>query len=221
MLNQEKSLSILGAFIAVFLLASLTQLGIENYSLNLMLIASMGASTFLIFVTPHSPMAQPWPVIGGHLTSAFIGVACAHWIVSPALAAATAVALSITGMHLLKCLHPPSAATAMIAVLGNTPTHTLNWQFCYEVVMINALIIAVLGILINRYVLRKRYPMLHSHHQHHQEVTKVPTPKFPALTEENFKWAVSQMDGMIDVTEEDLVDLYEFAAEHAQIKKPR
>ena len=217
MLNREKLLSIAGAFTAVFLLASLTQLGIENYSLNLMLIASMGASTFLIFVTPHSPMAQPWPVVGGHLSSAFIGVACAHWIASPALAAATAVGLSIAGMHLLKCLHPPSAATAMIAVLGNTQ----GWQFCYEVVMINTLMIAVLGVLINRYVLRKRYPMLHSHHQHHQEVTKAPTPEFPTLTEENFKWAVSQMDGMIDVTEEDLVDLYEFAAEHAQRKKPR
>ena len=109
----------------------------------------------------------------------------------------------------------------MIAVLGGTQNHTLNWQFCYEVVMINAVMIAALGVMINRYVLRKRYPLLHTHHQHHQAVTKTPAPTFPTLTEENFKWAISQMDGMIDVTEEDLVDLYEFAAEHAKTKKPR
>jgi len=221
MLNQEKILSILGAFIAIFLLASLTQFGVENYSLNLMLIASMGASTFLIFVTPHSPMAQPWSVVGGHLTSAFIGVVCAHWIGNPALATAAAVALSITGMHALKCLHPPSAATAMIAVLSNTQSHALNWQFCYEVVMVNAVLIAALGILINRYLLRKRYPMMHTHHQHHQEAIKAPAPVFPALNEDNFKWAISQMDGIIDVTEEDLVDLYEFAVEHANAAKEK
>ena len=219
MLNQEKILSILGAFIAIFLLASLTQLGAKSYSLNLMLIASMGASTFLIFVTPHSLMAQPWPVVGGHLTSAFIGVVCANWISNPALATAAAVALSISGMHALKCLHPPSAATAMIAVLGNTQTHALNWSFCYEVVMLNAVLIAALGVLINRYVLGKRYPLMHTRHQHHQDVAKAPAPQLPQLTEENFKWAISQMDGIIDVTEEDLVDLYEFAVEHANTSK--
>jgi len=176
----------------------------------------MGASTFLIFVTPHSPMAQPWPIIGGHLTSAFIGIVCAHWVANPSLAAATAVALSITGMHLLKCPHPPSAATAMIAVLGNTQIHTINWQFCYEVALVNAVTITLLGILINRYILGKRYPTLHYHHPHHQYFSERPEHEFPKLTEEDFKWAIGKIDGIVDITEEDLVDLYEFATEHAQ-----
>jgi CBS domain-containing membrane protein len=107
----------------------------------------------------------------------------------------------------------------MIAVLSNTQSHALNWQFCYEVVLVNAVLIAAFGILINRYLLRKRYPMMHTHHQHHQETIKAPAPTFPALNEDNFKWAISQMDGIIDVTEEDLVDLYEFAVEHANAVK--
>lgn len=91
-----------------------------------------GASAFLLFVAPHSPMAQPWPVICVHLASAFIGVACAHWINSAPLAAAIAVLISIFVMHILHCLHPPSAAT-----VGGPEVHAIGWQFCYEVVAFN------------------------------------------------------------------------------------
>ena len=34
------------------------------------LFAAMGASALLLIGTPSSPMAQPWPVIGGSLLSA-------------------------------------------------------------------------------------------------------------------------------------------------------
>jgi CBS-domain-containing membrane protein len=215
MFDKEKILSIIASFLAIFTLISLTQFEASSLSLNLTVLASMGASTFLIFVTPHSPMAQPWPVFGGHLISAFIGVACAYSLNNIPLATALAVCLSIAGMYALKCLHPPSAATAMIAVLSGSEAHLLGWRFCYEVVAINAGAIVLLGLLINRYLLKRRYPLMHT--QHHQQLT---SPEFPKLTEDDFKWALNQMDGVLDVTEEDLVDVYEFAAEHAkQIKR--
>ncbi len=216
MLNLEKILSALGAFIAILALASLTKLGNQNYSLNIMLIASMGASTFLIFVTPHNPMAQPWPVIGGHLVSAFIGVACAHWLYNPTIAVASAISLSILAMHILKCPHPPSASTALIAALAG---REVSWQFCYEVIMFNALTITLMGLIINRYLLRKRYPIMNANHTHHQEIAS--KQHVLKLSEKNFKWAIAQMDGIIDVTEEDLVDLYEFAIEHAMNSKSK
>lgn len=215
MLFKEKLYSVIAAFLAIFVLINLTKFGVASLSLKIIVIASMGASTFLIFVTPHSPMAQPWAVIGGHVVSAFTGVACAHLVSDVSLATALAVALSITGMYCLKCLHPPSAATAMIAVLGGQEIHHLGWQFCYEIVALNSVTIVLLGVLINRYLLKRRYPLMHSHHQHHQAVT---APSFPKLTEADFKWALDQMDGALDITEEDLVDVYEFAAEHAKQK---
>ena len=219
MINREKLLSMLGAFIAIWVLSMTTQSHLFGQSIHIMVIASMGASAFLIFVTPHSPMAQPWPVIAGHILSAILGVACAQWIHDMALAAATAVALSILAMHLSKSLHPPSAATALIAVLGNEQIHALAWQFCYQVVMINCLLIALLGMIINRLLLNKRYPLLHTHHEHHQLQSQAGLESNPKLNEENFRWAIQQMDGIIDVTEEDLVDLYEFAIEHAMQKQ--
>ena len=34
------------------------------------MLGSMGTATFLLFAAPHSPMAQPWPLLGGNLVSA-------------------------------------------------------------------------------------------------------------------------------------------------------
>ncbi len=196
---------------------------VEHVSLGLpfkmLVLASMGASAFLLFVVPHSPMAQPWPVLGGHLAAAFVGVACAKWIPDFALAAALAVLLSVLVMHVLHCLHPPSAATAMIAVLGGPEVHAIGWQFCYEVVAINAGLMVVLAIALNNLVPGRRYPMRHSHHAHHKQFVQQQQQHYPELLEEDFKWALSQMDGLVDVSAEDLVDIYEFALERSEQRR--
>jgi len=211
---QEKIVSASASFIAILLLVVSVNIATTGGVLTLLVLASMGASAFLLFVVPHSPMSRPWPVIGGHVVSALIGVACAKWIHNPALATATAVAVSIFAMHNMRCLHPPSAATAMIAVLGGPEVHAIGWQFGYEVVAINAGIMVVLALVINNLVPGRRYPLLHSHHRQHGEFVK--NSQNATLKEDDFKWALAQMDGVIDVSEEDLVDLYEFAVEHAQ-----
>ena len=215
----EKLISSVTAGFSILFLLHLVQYVELGLPFKMLVLASMGASAFLLFVTPHSPMAQPWPVIAGHLVSAFIGVACAHWISNASLAAAVAVLLSIFVMHILHCLHPPSAATALIAVLGGPEVHAIGWQFCYEVVAINAALMVVLAIILNNLVPGRRYPMRHSHHAHHHQFAQQKHLQHPELLEEDFKWALSQMDGLIDVSAEDLVDIYEFALERAQARK--
>jgi len=212
---QEKLISSVTACFSILLLLLIVQHVGLGLPFKMLVLASMGASAFLLFVAPHSPMSQPWPVIGGHLASAFIGVACAQWISSAPLAAATAVLLSIFVMHLLHCLHPPSTATAMIAVLGGPEVHAIGWQFCYEIVAINASLMVLLAIIFNNIVPGRRYPMRHSHHAHHNNFSQQ-HQQYSELHEEDFKWALSQMDGLIDVSTEDLVDIYEFAVERAQ-----
>ena len=201
------------AILVLLLFAQYVELGLP---FKMLVLASMGASAFLLFVAPHSPLAQPWPVIGGHLVSAYIGVACAQLIPDLSFAAALAVLLSVFVMHTMHCLHPPSAATAMIVVLGGPEVHALGWQFCYEVVAINAGLMVVMAIIFNNLVPGRRYPMRHTHHIHHQVFAQSEHNQYPALTGEDFKWALNQMDGLIDVTEEDLVDIYEFAVERAE-----
>lgn len=216
---REKIYSSLASFVAILILVVLVHYFSVSTSFSLLVLASMGASTFLLFVVPHSPMSQPWPVIGGHLLSAAIGVACARWIHSPAFATATAIAISIFAMHWLHCLHPPSASTAMIAVLGGPEVHVIGWQFCYEVVAINVGIMVLLSLVINNLIPGRRYPLLHSHHPHHAEFSKVDHAPYAELNEDDFKWALGHVDGVIDVSAEDLVDLYEFAIEHAQNRR--
>jgi CBS-domain-containing membrane protein len=216
---REKVVSSVTACLSILFLLLIVQYVELGLPFKMLVLASMGASAFLLFVTPHSPMAQPWPVIAGHLVSAFIGVACAQWISNAALAAAVAVLLSVFVMHLLHCLHPPSAATAMIAVLGGPEVHAVGWQFCYEVVAMNAVLMVLLAILFNNMVPGRRYPMLHSHHAHHNQFLQ--QHQHSELLEDDFKWALSQMDGLIDVSAEDLVDIYEFALERAQNRREK
>lgn len=216
---KEVVFTSLATFFAIFILVMVVHFASISTKQSLLVLASMGASAFLLFVVPHSPMSQPWSVVGGHFVSSVIGVACAKYFANPALATAVAVSLSIFTMHWLQCLHPPSAATAMIAVLGGPEIHMMGWQLCYEVVVINAGTIVVLAIVINDFILNRRYPVNHSHHPHHEQYAKVNHTPYLELSEEDFKYALTQVDGVVDVGVEDLVDLYEFAVEHAQTKK--
>ena len=94
-----------------------------------LLVAPMGASAVLLFGASDSPLAQPWSIVGGNFVSALVGVACAQWIASPVAAASVAVALAICAMFLCRCVHPPSGAVALTAVLGGPAVHALGFRF--------------------------------------------------------------------------------------------
>ncbi len=214
--QREMLVSSIAAGMAILLLVAAMQFAAGGFAFKLMVLASMGASALLVFAVPHSPMAQPWPVMGGHLISALLGICCARWMDSPALAAAVAVGLSVYVMSWLDCLHPPSAATAMIAVLGGPQIRALGWQFCYEVVATNVFVLVLLALAINYLIRNRRYPMRHTHHPHHLQFEQGQHAPALTLVQEDFRWALRQIDGVIDVSEEDLIDVYEFALEHAQ-----
>lgn len=94
-----------------------------------MLVAPMGASAVLLFGVSESPLAQPWSILGGNFVAALVGVACARWIDSTLMAASLAVALAICAMFLCRCVHPPSGAVALTAVLGGPAVRALGFDF--------------------------------------------------------------------------------------------
>jgi CBS domain-containing membrane protein len=94
-----------------------------------LLVAPMGASAVLLFGASDSPLAQPWSILGGNLVSAVVGVACARWIEDPVTAASVAIALAICAMFACRCVHPPSGAVALTAVLGGPTVHALGFSF--------------------------------------------------------------------------------------------
>lgn len=59
---KDKVISSMAAFITIIILVEEIKFMSLGISLNHLIVASMGATTFLVFVAPHSPLAQPWPL---------------------------------------------------------------------------------------------------------------------------------------------------------------
>lgn len=91
------------------------------------LVAPVGASAVLVFALPASPLAQLWPVLGGSMLSAMIGLTVGHFIPYTPLAGAVAVAAAIALMSALRCLHPPAGACAMIGAMGAPLIAAAGW----------------------------------------------------------------------------------------------
>jgi CBS domain-containing membrane protein len=103
--------------------------------------ASLGASALLVFALPQSPMAQPWAVIAGNTLSALVGISVLHLVEDPFWAMPIAASLSILGMFMLRCLHPPAAAVALIVVLG----HVTHYRYALFPVMIDSMLLILAG----------------------------------------------------------------------------
>jgi CBS-domain-containing membrane protein len=84
---------------------------------NAVIIASLGATTFIIFAMPKMLTARPRNVIGGHTTGLIIGSLCFliphSTVIFAALSYSFAVGFAIFVMVVLDMEHPPAAATAL------------------------------------------------------------------------------------------------------------
>lgn len=183
------------------------------------LIASMGASAVLLFATPHSPLAQPWPLVGGHLLSAFIGIACAKLVPDLWAATALAVALSIFVMHLTHCLHPPGGATSIVAVLGSSPGVAPDYSFIVAPVGVNTLLILLMALVLNN-LFGRRYPARPQAQADQQHRHQDPSPLDRlGIKQEDLHSALKDLDVFLDVSEADLSMVYNRASLAAAQRK--
>ncbi|HKB60413.1 MAG TPA: HPP family protein [Gallionellaceae bacterium] len=209
---SEKIRSSVAALAGMALLGLAVQ-AVPGPGYPLTLLASMAAAAVLLFAVPHSPMAQPWPLLTGNLLSGAVGWACALWIPGVVWAAAAAVGLSIFVMHLTRSLHPPGAATAMVIVLQFPVFHHDGGLWTASMVFANVLFSLLFAILLNNLAHRGRYPVWRRSAA--PAPLSVPPRSAPPLTREDVEWAVRQMEGVTDVSAEDLLEIYRRAAEHA------
>ena len=153
----EKVLSGLVAFAAMAAVLYVSDLFLGKVGLPLV-VASMGASAVLLFAVPQGPLSQPWPLWGGHLLSAAIGVTCARWISDPLLAGPLAVGLAISAMYLCRCLHPPGGASALTAVWGGPAVAQLGYAFLLTPLALNLTVIFVSALALNNLLPQRHYP---------------------------------------------------------------
>jgi CBS domain-containing membrane protein len=183
------------------------------------MLASMAASAALLYAAPHSPMAQPWPLVGGHFVSALVGWTCSLYIADPVIAAAIAVGMAVFIMYLLNCLHPSGAATALILVLNAAQFHQYGWQWVTVTVVANTALSLLLALVINNLIPGRRYPM---HRDHLPQQSRFRAAGQPVeLGTDDIEWALRKMDSVIDVSEEDLLDIYRLACGHAMQRTAR
>ncbi|MFC5446235.1 HPP family protein [Rhizobium halophytocola] len=155
--GRERLRSGLGAGVGILLTGLLGSLSAAIDPSLPTLVAPMGASAVLLFAVPSSPLAQPWSIIGGNMLAAAVGMTAVMLIPNVYVAGAVAVGAAIYLMMLLRCLHPPSGAIALTAVLGGPGLHALGYGFVLWPVAGNSLCLLLAALAYNRLVGRT-YP---------------------------------------------------------------
>jgi CBS domain-containing membrane protein len=164
-----------------------------------MIVAPIGASAVLVFAVPASPLAQPWPVVGGNILSTLVGVAAARIIPDTALAAGAAVGGAILVMTLFRCLHPPGGAAALTAVIGSPAVHAAGYAFAFAPVGINSIALVSIGMFFHR-MTGHSYP-------HH---TPLPQRELEAMREaagftlDDIDRALDELPDSVDISRDDL-----------------
>ena len=194
----DRSWAALAAGLGVFV-ASIAGLAIQaSYPGLPYLIAPIGASAVLVFAVPASPLAQPWPVFGGNLVSATVGVAMAQSIANPMLAVGLAVCLAIIAMSVLRCLHPPSGAVAITAILGGEAISKAGFAYPVTLVAANSAALLAMGWLYHRFS-RHSYP--------HRPEPVIETTAPTGLLRADIDKAIAESGETFDIDLEDLEGL--------------
>jgi len=204
----EKILSGIGGALAIAAVFWLTRTGDLELGARMLFVASFGATAVLLFAAPHSPFARPWNVIGGHGVSALIGVAMHHLFADPVLGGALTAGLAISAMYYLDALHPPGGATSLIPLIGGAAVNDHGWMFVLFPVLAGAVVIVLIATAFNWPFPWRRYPQSL---MKKVQITTDPACPYPDITHADFVAALSQLDTYVDISEEDLLRIYELA----------
>ncbi len=213
--HTEKLVSAIGGFFGIFLIAVITYHTTDVHA-AVIIVPSMGASAVLLFAVPHGKLSQPWALFGGHIVSALIGVLCYQLIDDPFLAAGLAVGLAIGAMHLLSCIHPPGGATALAAVIGGPAIHELGFNYALVPILINVIVIFVVAVCFNALFAWRRYPASLARKIRPASHAEPGAFDMSSISQTDLDHAMKQMDLLIDITVDDLVNLYALASKHSQ-----
>jgi len=150
-----------GAGVTIGILAYITfQSILAGTNYGLWLAASFGSSVVVVFGYPDTEFAQPKNVLLGHLLCALIGIIFVTLFKITQdrtiffLTIGLAVGLSVMLMMALKITHPPAGGNTIVVMLTQD-----SFQFLIFPIMVGAITIIVGGVVYNRFILKKNYPL--------------------------------------------------------------
>ena len=145
--------SALAGLFSAITIGALTYLTYKT-TFGLFLIASFGSTMVLLYGYPESPFAQPKNIFFGHLITAVVGVAVLNFIPLPIyITIPLAVGLGVGLMIFLDVTHPPAGGNPIIVIIGS-----VSIDYLFSPVITGSVIILVFAIVINRFILKKKYP---------------------------------------------------------------
>jgi CBS-domain-containing membrane protein len=172
--KEGQSRLLISIFVFVAGATALAIISILAYITELpLLFPQLGPSAFILFYTPMSDTASPRNVILSHVLSVFAGLMFlrlfailypASSLLDPAvmnghriMVIALSMGVSCIAMVLLKCVHPPAAASALIAAMGYLESVE---QVMGIIAAVNLIVVA--AIIFNRVLGGLPYPLWRS-----------------------------------------------------------
>ena len=151
----------IGATVTISILAYITfnsVLSGTNY--GLWIAASFGSSVVVVFGYPENEFAQPKNVLLGHILCTFVGIVFVTLFKISQdrsiffLTIGLAVGISVMLMMAFKITHPPAGGNTIVVMLTQD-----SFQFLIFPIMVGAITIIIGGVIYNRLILKKNYPL--------------------------------------------------------------
>ena len=144
---------ILIGFFGAIIIGVLAFLSFET-STGFWLMFSFGSTVLIVLVFYESEFAQPANIFFGHLLAIVIGILFNEFLGMSYLTLGLSVGTTVTLMMYFKIIHPPAAANPLIALFAD-----VSLSYIVFPVIVGSIVIIVLSIIINRYLLKRNYPV--------------------------------------------------------------
>jgi len=139
-----------GAAVTIGILAYITY----QTELGLWLLASFGATTVIVFGYHDNPFAQPKNVFFGHLLTTLVGILFITFFEVSFITIGLAVGVGVMLMMAFEITHPPAGGNTIVVMLAQD-----SFQFLIFPIMVGAVTIIIGGVIYNRFILKKNYPL--------------------------------------------------------------
>ena len=150
---SKKLEPLLAGIFASIIIGILSFLSFET-STGFWLMFSFGSSTLIVLVFHDSEFAQPANVFFGHLLAIVIGILFNEFLGISYLTLGLSVGTTVTLMMYFKIIHPPAAANPLIALFAD-----VSFGYIIFPVVVGSMVIIILSVIINRYILKRNYPV--------------------------------------------------------------
>tara|TARA_Y100000588_G_C13656483_1_gene670215 strand:- start:68 stop:577 length:510 start_codon:yes stop_codon:yes gene_type:complete len=151
----------IGAAVTITILTYITfESVLSGTNYGLWLTASFGSSVVVVFGYPNNEFAQPKNVLFSHIVCTLVGIVFVTLFKITQdrsiffLAIGLAVGISVMLMMLFKIAHPPAGGNTIVVIMAQE-----SFQFLLFPIITGAVTIIIGGVIYNRFILKKKYPL--------------------------------------------------------------